>query len=112
MWSLAAWGFLVEAQRRQVGKPVPRRDRRSAMLRVLGFLAASLRPACVWLASGGTPLDLDGYSEIARANWGKLGNHRSVARCGLVPPPWKDYFNTWRPSAGIFARGRPFGLLV
>ncbi len=82
------------------------------MLRVLWFLDAPFRPACVWRASGSSLMDLAGYSEIARAGWEICGNHRSVARCGLVPPPWKDYFNTWRPSAGIFARGRPVGLLV
>jgi len=79
---------------------------------VLWFLAAYCQPACVWRASGGSPMDLDGYSEIARGSRGKLGNHRSVAGCGLVLPTWNDYFNNWRPSAGPFARGRPFGLLV
>ena len=82
------------------------------MRRVLWFLGAAFRPAYVWRASGGSLMDLDGYSEIARAGGVIRGNHRSVAGCGLVLPTWNDYCNNWRPSAGPFARGRPFGLLV
>ena len=66
----------------------------------------------VWRLSCGSPVDHAGHSEIARAGRDKLGNHRPFARCGIVLPPWNDFRNNLRPSAGIVIRGRPFGLLV